>query len=217
MVRNLFIVGTGGLAREMAQLVLQINTIEKKWHFSGFISETEEEIGRSNKWGSVVADDKRFLEDELEADVIIGIGHPAVRKKICETYRKFKERLHFPNIIHPKANFETAKITIGMGNVITCGCTFTTDITLADFNLFNLHSTVGHDAIFGSYNVINPSCNISGSVEIGSSVLLGTGCQILESVKIGSGSRVGAGAVVTKDVKIGTTVVGIPARQLAER
>jgi acetyltransferase-like isoleucine patch superfamily enzyme len=62
-----------------------------------------------------------------------------------------------------------------------------------------------------------PTVNISGGVVIGEGVLLGTGAQVLQYVSVGPGATVGAGAVVTKNVEPGTTVVGIPAKPLAER
>lgn len=52
-------------------------------------------------------------------------------------------------------------------------------------------------------------------VERGASI--GSGAVILGGVVIGSGATVGAGAVVTRDVAARATVVGNPARVLAER
>lgn len=48
-------------------------------------------------------------------------------------------------------------------------------------------------------------------------VLIGAGAKILGPVRIGRGARVGAQAVVLADVTPGTTVVGIPAREVARR
>jgi acetyltransferase-like isoleucine patch superfamily enzyme len=50
-------------------------------------------------------------------------------------------------------------------------------------------------------------------VERGASI--GAGAVILPGVRIGAGAMVGAGAVVTRDVAPGTTVVGNPARPVA--
>lgn len=45
---------------------------------------------------------------------------------------------------------------------------------------------------------------------------IGAGAVILPGIRIGQGAMVGAGAVVTKDVPDGATVVGNPARLVAE-
>jgi len=51
-------------------------------------------------------------------------------------------------------------------------------------------------------------------IEDGASI--GGGATILPGLRIGAGAMVGAGAVVTKDVPPGVTVVGNPARILAQ-
>lgn len=48
-------------------------------------------------------------------------------------------------------------------------------------------------------------------------VIVGAGAIILGNVRIGHDSRIGAGSVVVKDVPPNSTVVGIPARIVAER
>lgn len=53
-------------------------------------------------------------------------------------------------------------------------------------------------------------------VSIGQQVWIGGGAIILAGVSIGDGAVVGAGSIVTKDVAPGETVVGNPARPVAE-
>jgi serine O-acetyltransferase len=48
-------------------------------------------------------------------------------------------------------------------------------------------------------------------------VIVGSGAQILGDIVVGEGAKVGGNSVVTKDVPEGTTVVGIPARQVAAK
>lgn len=50
---------------------------------------------------------------------------------------------------------------------------------------------------------------------IGAGASIGAGVVLLPGVKIGIEAMVGAGAVVTHDVPAGTTVVGVPAREMA--
>ncbi len=52
---------------------------------------------------------------------------------------------------------------------------------------------------------------------LGCNVTVGAGAKILGNINIGSNARVGAGAVVVKNVPVNSTVVGIPARIVAQR
>jgi sugar O-acyltransferase (sialic acid O-acetyltransferase NeuD family) len=216
MRRNLIILGSSGLAREMAMLAEQVDAAQQRWAFLGFIGATVAERGRDLGPGRVLGDDDWLLSQDLESDLIIGVGYPEVRARILAPYLAQGPRFAFPNLVHPLASVDLRRVMLGRGNVITAHVTMTCDIEVQDFNLLNYNSTIGHDCRIGSFNVVNPGANVAGSVRLAGRVLVGTGAQILENVSIGEGATIGAGAVVTSDVAPGTTVVGVPARPLAK-
>jgi bifunctional UDP-N-acetylglucosamine pyrophosphorylase/glucosamine-1-phosphate N-acetyltransferase len=65
------------------------------------------------------------------------------------------------------------------------------------------------------------TANFDGSAKhrtvVGAGAFLGVDTTLRAPVTIGAGARTGAGAVVTHDVEPGQTVVGVPARPIAER
>ena len=175
MRRDIIVLGSGGLAREVAMVVERVNAREHRWRFRGFIAATLEEAGRDLGMGKVLGDDAWLLGSDLEADLVVAVGYPKIRAGILARYLESAGRFGFPNLVHPTSSLDFRRVELGRGNVVTAGVAMTCDIDIGDFNLFNLNMTVGHDAVIGSCNVLNPSVNVSGGVRIGDRVLAGTG------------------------------------------
>lgn len=214
MNRRLHIIGTGGFAKETAQLAEAVLRGSKRWDEIVYLCEDDRQVGKHMPFGIVIGTEDLLFADNGQLDVTIGIGLPSVRKRVAEKFGHLSH-LRFPNLIHPRAVFDPNHVRIGVGNLITAGCVFTCDILVGDFNVFNLNTTVGHDAVIGSFNVFNPSCNLSGNVRVGDSCLGGTGSQILETISMSSSTVLGAGAVLVKSVESeGGVYAGVPAKQL---
>lgn len=211
-MKNLYILGTSGLAREIAQLIKQINNLKNTFNFLGFITDNKEEIGREILYGRILGDDNWLINKREECFIIIGIGFPQIRAKLFKEYSSY-EYFEFPNLIHPTTIFDFDTNELGKGNILSAGCIFTNNIKIGNNNLFNLNCTIGHDSIISDSNVINPTCCISGNVEIGDCNLLGTGAQVLEKIKIGNSTIIGGGSLIRKPVLDNTRVAGVPAKE----
>lgn len=208
-----YIVGDGGLAREVAHI---LNQSPLDWNFAGYVTNDESRLGSELTFGSIVGTDDWLAELREPSNAILAVGRPHTRKKLANLL-EHNLALQFPNIASPGTIFfDSAHVRTGKGNVffpslISC------DVSIGDFNHFNYYSTVGHDCTVGSYNVINPSANLSGGSSLGDQILVGAGAQVLEGVSIENGATVGAGAVVISDVEVGQTVVGVPARPVRQK
>lgn len=212
-MRDIVILGAGGLAREVAFLIEDINKVSAKWRILGFVQKEERDVGTQVGKYSVFCSDKDLLETDKRIAVATGIGDPMIIRKIAERFTK-NPLISFPNLVHPSTIWDEERIGKGQGNIICAGNIFTTDIEVGSFNYFNLNCTYGHDVKIGDYCVFNPGINLSGGVRIEDACLVGTGATILQYLSIGEGATVGAGAVVTKDVAPRATVVGVPAKPL---
>jgi len=215
--KDIYIIGSGGFAKEVFWLIKDINNYTEsssRYIFKGFITNDKDitEITISNKSYKVIYEDI-FLSNSKKKKICIapGIGNPLV---LSDAIEKYLNKYEFPNLIHPTYTGNNDDIKMGIGNIITSGCIFTTGINIGSFNIFNLNTTVGHDVIVGSYNVINPGSNISGGVVICDCNLIGTNSTILQYIKIGNKSIIGAGSVVTKNVEDNVVVIGVPAKVL---
>lgn len=211
MPSELLIVGTSGLAKECAQLARQIDPDCQRWSTISYVTHDENLLGTTLPFGCVSILDHELQAIKTKMDVVIGIGHPNLKQKICQKFSK-NPKLSFPNLIHPTVEIDLNFVKMGHGNMLTKGVVMTCDIQIGNFNLFNGNCTGGHDSELGHYNVINPGSSVSGRVKIGDSCLIGTGARIIEDIDIGSNICIGAGAVVIRSIKQAGIYVGIPAR-----
>ncbi len=204
---NIYILGSGGFAKEVYCLILELNRFEVK----AFIDIEEGNVIIGKKEIPIITEETFFkLNLPKDTNLALGTGNPSLNAKIVSKFDRFL----FPNIIHPKAIYDIDSVIMGYGNIITAGVIMTTCINIGNFNILNLSVTVGHDSIIGNFNVINPTVNISGGVKLGDRNLLGVSSCILQYNTIGNDCVVGASALVTKHIQNNTTVVGIPAKPL---
>lgn len=214
MSTDLIVVGTSGLAKEMAQLARQIDPDGERWREIRYCAQDPAELGRPLPFGRVCHIDGELTAPGFQADVVVGIGHPSVRRRVCSALRERNPLLSFPNLVCPGVVIDPERVTMGVGNVITRGVVMTIDIKIGDFNLVNWNATLGHDAVIGSYCVINPGAAVSGFCRIGDACLIGVGAIVLEHLSVCEGTQIGAGAVVTRTIDQPGTYVGAPARSL---
>lgn len=208
---DIAIYGAGGLGREVALMIGQINAAGAgAWKMIGFFDDGKD----SDQW----VDGYRVLGgiDALnrvnkKLSIIVAIADPAIRMKLVSTIKNAK--IEFPIMIHPSVIRGSVKFnSFGKGNIITAGNIFTTNIKTDDFVIINLSCKIGHDVTIASFSSIMPGCNISGNVQIGEQVYFGTGASILPNLTVGNNAVIGAGAVVTRNVEEGVTVIGVPAK-----
>jgi sugar O-acyltransferase (sialic acid O-acetyltransferase NeuD family) len=217
-VRKLVIIGAGGFAREVAWLVRDINRVEPKYEFMGYVVSDLSRVGEHDSQKEILGDYGWIEENPGKVDSLaIGIGTPSVRKSIAAELEARFPNLEWPSLAHPTAQFDRSSSQMGRGVIFCAGVIGTVNLAIEAFSLVNLSCTIGHEARIGAYGVLNPTVNISGGAYLGEEVLVGTGAQILQYVRVGDKATVGAGAVVTRDVLPGETVVGIPAKPLARK
>ena len=207
-MKDIVICGAGGLGREAALLLHQINIKSSEWNLRGFYDDA------LNKGTSIdnleVIGGVHDLNKVMEPlSVVVAISDSASRKAVVS--RINNPRIQFPVIFHPSCQPGDDGNHFGKGCILTAGVILTTGIHLEDFVILNLAATVGHDVRIGEFSSIMPGCSISGNVKIGECTLMGTGARILQNLSIGSNCKIGAGAVVTQHFGDGKTIVGVPA------
>lgn len=207
-MRNIVVVGNGGLAREIHAMIERINNVVPRWNFLGYV--INDRVGED-----VFCNDEKLLTINEELDVIIALGNANLRKKIYEKLCK-NANLSFPSIIDPSVLI-TGQVDIAEGTMICPGCVLTVDIKIGRFCLINIGSTIAHDDVLDDYVSINPGCNLSGNVNIGTGTEVGTGSQIVQKINIGRDVDIWAGSTVIKSIKDKCVVVGVPAKVIMHK
>lgn len=205
-MKDLIIVGAGGLGREVSWLVSRINEVSPQWNLLGFLDNNCEIQSKNIDKVNVIG----MVEDIVnypEAYVVCCVANTKVRKMLAEKVSSNR----FATLIDPAA-IMSSMVEVGEGSVICAGTVISVDIKIGKHNIVGINSTIGHDAVLEDFVTLYPSVNVSGNTLIESGVELGTGTQVLQGLTIGENAVVGAGAVVTHDLPGVCTAVGVPAK-----
>lgn len=210
-MKELYILGSGGFARETYWIVKRVNEVSPEWIVRGFIEDNSSNIGNTVDDLSVIGNSEYLNAIDHQVWCVSAIGSPTIRKRSVE---KIKSPLvGFANIIDPSVKMSNS-VTIGEGNIICADSILTVDIKVGNHVIINLDCTIGHDSVISDYVTINPGSNISGNDVIGSEVEIGTGTRIIQGKHIADKAIIGAGAVVSKDLPANCTAVGVPAKPI---
>ncbi len=212
-MKDIVIVGHGGLAREVAFLIGEINRTTPTWNLLGYIASDAKSVSKTVGRHVVHGTDEWLSKSTKEIAVAIAIGQPSRLRVLHERFRQ-NPRLSFPNLIHPSITGDWGRIRMDSGNIVLNNASFTTDIKLGSLNIINPGATIAHDCVLGSYNLINPGASLSGEVVLGDEILMGTGARVLQQLRLCSRSVIGAGAVVTRSIEKPGVYVGVPAREM---
>ncbi len=215
-MNDIVIYGAGGFAREVAQLLADLNDRTPQWSVLGFLSDDPQTHGRDCGDLQVLGGAEWLHGRSAPIAVALGVGSPALKRKLVERVRAQNAHAAFPVLVHPTVCLGR-RVDVGEGSIICAASVITVDITIEAFSTLNLCCTVGHDATLGAFSTLAPSVNVSGNVSLGEGSDIGTGSKIIQGVRIGEWSIVGAGAVVSRDLPANVTAVGVPAKSIKER
>lgn len=217
MPQQIAIFGAGGFAREVLQIILDINALtpaSPPWEPVGFIVDpayvSDARIHDLPILGSI-----DWLKAHPSVQVVIAVGASHLRRRVAAQIRS-EAANPFAVLVHPRA-WVGRQVSIGPGSIICAGALVTTDIQLGEHVHVNIGCTIGHDAVLQDCVTLNPSVNVSGNVKLGTGVEVGTRSVLIPHANVGEWSIVGAGSVVTKSLPANVTAVGTPAKVIKSR
>lgn len=175
MIKDIAIIGAGGLGREVLGLIKSINSVKQTWNVIGFFDDGSKEISVNGI--SVIGGFKELNEYHTELSVVLAIGNPLTKRKI---FKKISNpNVCFPNIIHPSVIvYEPEYVNFGRGVVVGANSVITTNVRINDFVYINIGVIISHDALVKEFTMIMSSVCISAGAIIGEAVYLGNGVRI---------------------------------------
>lgn len=202
--KKLIIIGAGGFSRE----VIQLAEVCKR-EVMGVLDD-DPSANLSLRYPKVIG----CIQDWInypEAEFIVTIGNPRIRKKVVEQMLVLGLP-RFDTLIHPSICIDKS-VSISEGSIICNGTIVTIDISIGKHSIVNINSTVGHDTTIKDYVTVAPTVAISGNVKLESLSEIGTGASIRQGLTIGTGSMLGMGSVATKSLPANEIHIGNPARK----
>lgn len=210
-MKQIVIIGAGGLAREVAWLIEEINVVKQEWKILGYVDEDRAKHGITLNNCKVLGGLEILKNCPNDVHLICAIGDPQARKRVVEKVSVLG--LSFTNLVHPSIRL-SSHVSMGTGNIVFLSSTLTVNISIGNHNIINYNCTVGHDVSIKNYCTVFPGANISGSVVLNDLIAVGANACIIQGVSIGEGTIIGAGSVVVRDLPPYCTAVGIPAKPI---
>ncbi|WP_163193870.1 acetyltransferase [Clostridium thermarum] len=207
-MKEILIVGAGGVGKETALLIEQINEVKPTWRLLGFLDDNKSLHGTEIN-GYKVLGGIDEIESFTNVYAVCAIASYNVKKKIVE--KLCNTNISFASIVHPSISIHRT-CSIGEDVIIYSGVTMTSNVKIGNHVILSPGCGIGHEAVVEDYCSILWDVNISGNVHIGTGCFLGTGSTVIQNIRLGREAIIGAGAVVIKDVPEGCTAVGVPAR-----
>lgn len=208
-MQDIVIIGAGGVGKEVALLIEQINKVAPTWKLLGFMDDNSVLHGTQINGYTVLGGIGYLNTMTSVVYTVCAIANYKVKKSIIDRLKN--KNVFFANIIHPDVYISNTNL-IGEGVIIYPGVIMTTNIKIGNHVLISPKCGIGHEVVIVDYVSLLWNVNVSGNVKIGEGGLIGSGVTIIQNKVIGKESVVGAGAVVIEDISDGCTAVGVPAK-----
>ena len=196
-MKDILIIGVGGIGRETAWIIEEINEVKPTWNLLGYIDENSEIHGKELNGYKVLGGLEVLEKLEEKPYVVVAIANCSVKKSIVT---KLGEKYNFATIIYPTVKVSKF-IQIGQGTIIYPGVILTVNTKIGNHVLISGNCTIGHDTVIGDYSSVLWGSNFSGYDTVGESCFIGVGTKVIQGINISKENKISAGITVIEDVK----------------
>lgn len=212
-MKNIIIIGDGGHAAVIIDIINTINKISPEFKILGVTSNSSP-AGTIFKNSPILGDDSYLNTLEINSVYLaMGLGGFRNNKLRKVVYDKCKLLgFSFINLIHPSA-IVSDTVLMGEGITIFPGAVINTNVRIGNNTIIATSSSIDHDTIVGNNVLISAGVTVGADTTIESDSLLALGSKIISGLHLGENTLVAAGAVLINNTIENTTVYGIPAKE----
>ena len=200
--RDVIIIGAGGHAKVIADIVLKCND-----NLLGFLDDNKPKNDIVLGY-PILGKVDDILSYANKAVFIIGIGDNYIRKSISGKYN-----VTWHTAIHPSAIIGV-DAAFGEGTVVMANAVINVSAKIGRHCIINTGAIVEHDNLISDYAHISPNAALGGMVNIGECTHIGIGASVKNNITVAADCVVGADAAVVKDIAESGVYVGVPARRM---
>lgn len=195
-MKDIIIIGAGGIGREVAWIIEEINEVNKEWNILGFVDDNKDMWGKELNDYKVLGGLDYLSNLEEKPYVIIAMANPKIKKDIVV---KLDDEFKFATIIHPTVKISKF-IELGYGIIVYPGVILTVNTKVGNHVIISGNCGIGHDTKIGEYSSILWGSNFSGYDVVEDECLIGIGTSVIQGIEVGKDSRIGAGSLVNTNI-----------------
>lgn len=207
---DLILVGAGGYAREIYELIIKSNNrMKPAYNVLGAIDDNLHALDGKETDLKILGTIKDWKVKGNEK-YVMSIASPQIKQTVAQIMHEkgaeFTSLIHFTVICCSGAKY-------GEGFIAYPGAVLGPDDKIGDFVTL-LGTGLAHDVEVGDYSTVSSYCGINGNVHIGKRVFIGGHAVLAPGMKIGDDAFVCTGSVVVTHVRKGMRVFGNPAHKM---
>jgi len=198
-LKDLIILGAGGTAFEVIEIVFAINKVQPEWNILGYLDDNEELLGQVKNGYPVLGTIPQSVnyKNAYFASSIGNAYDTKLRMKVRNKVPYPDER--FATLIHPNATIcETAEIEPGAIIYSNVCVSANTHIGHDAFLVYN--TVVAHESTIGKHCILSVGVFLPSDVHVGDCCYLGAGVASRHQMDIGDNCLIGMGTKIVKSV-----------------
>lgn len=208
-MKELIIVGAGGMGRTIYDMVLENSGYMKDFTVKGFIDDKLEALTGFASYPPIIGSISGY-KVEMNDVFVCSIGGESRKKSMQSIIERGGD---FISLIHPTARIGT-NVKLGKGCYVGAFTTIAADAKIGDYNFIQSNCIIGHDVVIGCWNRIDSYVMFVGGTKVGEECTIHTKAMISHNVAIGNNAHIGACSLVISNVGDNCTFFGVPAKRI---